>query len=337
MLKAHPLLCGSIMYWLELSLQEFFISLSNCYDSILVRGHLYNAARQMGLYQDSWKDMVFLIKCHTPQRLFVGEPPKRQEDFLKRLQLVLGFSATNFGKNRRNIEVRGSSADLRNRRLRKTSPIYDIFRNRYCTLDSFADLSRQKIDAVVAIVAQEHPDFDHIKDYADQWRKTRKLKSSELLTILGVALTDENIHLRFDYISMHIKCATFLMGMRDRFIASSEYPQGVIEAPEHQGWEGSAALIRMESTESPLPAYLRGQAMRSDNLGPAVVSSIFMANPISAAAVSSLITLASSQVEMLRAAHVSLERASGWLDDNVRMRGDEELKKANALCRFIKN
>jgi hypothetical protein len=75
LMKQHPLLCGSLVYWLNLSLQEFGISLANAYDSILSAAHLYNAARQENLLAISWPDMDYLISIHTSQRIFVGGPP----------------------------------------------------------------------------------------------------------------------------------------------------------------------------------------------------------------------------------------------------------------------
>ena len=92
LLKNHPLLCGLMVYYMNISIRELGISVSNAYDTILSASHLYNAAKQSGLLSQPWPDMEYLISVHTAKRLFVGGLPTTPGDLFKRFQLATGAS-----------------------------------------------------------------------------------------------------------------------------------------------------------------------------------------------------------------------------------------------------
>jgi hypothetical protein len=195
-------------------------------------------------------------------------------------------------------------------------PIHDIFRARYCTLETRAELTSTKLDIVIAEVVIKHPEMDHIAAYANQWTKTRELASWQLLSILGVAITDEDLHLHFDYISMHIRCLKILSEMRQRFIAGADI-------------QNQAMTTR--NSELSLSRYLAEGAMAEDNFAARTVISIFIADPAAAAAAQKVTADAPLQSEMLRHANVSLKRASEVMSRVIETEGDVEAKKAGGL------
>jgi hypothetical protein len=332
LMKQHPLLCGSLVYWLNLNLQEFGISLANAYDSILSAApHLYNATRQLNHLSVSWPDMEHLISVHTNRRLFVGDLPTQPKDFLKRFQMALGASVINFARNRRSIRPKESSKDAGSRRLRKTMPIHDIFRSRYCTLETHAQITDANLDVIIEEVVKRHPEMDHIVAYAQQWTKTQKLTSLQLLSILGVAVTDEDLHLHFDYISMHIRCATLLSQMRQKFITSADIQTQAITTRNSE-----MSLTRyLSDLETSLSRFLSEALMPEEHLAVRATMSIFLTDPAAAVVAQNIDPDAPVYSDMLRFADVSLERASELMREVIETEGNIEMNKAGELCKPI--
>jgi hypothetical protein len=197
LMKQHALFCCSIRYWLNLSLQEFVISLANAYDSILSGAHLYNAARQSRLLNSTWPDMEYLISVHTTQRIFVGGQPTKPEDFYKRFQTVFGARVQNFARNRRTTRPKAVIKRCRKPETPENMPIHDTFRGRYCSVETRAEFTDSKLQVIIAEAVTRHPEMDHIAKIASQWAKTRRLTSLQLLSILGVAVVDDDLHSSF--------------------------------------------------------------------------------------------------------------------------------------------
>jgi hypothetical protein len=315
LLRQHPLLCGSLAYWLNLSLQEIGISLANAYDSIVSAAHLYNAARQSKGLSVSWPDIEYLISVHS---IFVGGPPSEPADFFKRFQIALGASLVNFAQHKRAARPRGTARKSGGRRLRKSVLVHEIFRSRYCSLDSRAELTNPKLSAVIVETATQHPEMRNVTAYATQWAQTRKLTSPQLLSILCVAITDEDPHLHFDYISMHIRCTTLLFDMRQKFITGAD-----IQTPAVAG----------KKVEMPHSRYLAEVAMAEDSFAARVVTSIFLADTEAAAAAATTVdSEAPLQSEKLRDANISLKRASNLMGRVIKAEGDLCVTEAKAFC-----
>jgi hypothetical protein len=139
--------------------------------------------------------------------------------------------------------------------------------SRYTTLATRADLSNAKLYNVIADVTALHlndPDIDHIAGYVEQWRETRKLTSIQLLSILGMAMRDEDMHLHFDYSAMHNRWLTLLYSIRGKFIVGTE-------------------VISREPTTTgelviTLSEILEDAMMPEESGGPIITSSIFLAD-----------------------------------------------------------
>lgn len=223
LLKNHPLFCGSIIYWLNTDVQGYGIRFANFYDSIRPAAHLYNAAKQSKHLHTTWPDMEYLISVHTEERIFVGGRPSKPVDYWKRFIIACGGSATNFSRNRRAFRSGDTSKNPGKRALATTSRVQDIFDDRYSQLEKYPDLSDVKLDALMQHIILRHPEMDDdMAASAKNWAKHRKLSSIQLLTALSIAVADDDLHLKFDYISMEIRCAKFYLSIWEKFLLYSE-------------------------------------------------------------------------------------------------------------------
>lgn len=64
LLTYHPMLCGAIIFYMNLSMQIAGRFLATASGAIAAYMHLYNASRQSGLNERPWWDMTFLIYVH---------------------------------------------------------------------------------------------------------------------------------------------------------------------------------------------------------------------------------------------------------------------------------
>lgn len=131
-LKRNHVYCGLLTLRLNLLLQEGGQTLVGAWGSAIYPLHLNNACRQSGGLGMEWEDAEYIYQLDTPQRVFVGAPPKDPEDYLKRFFLMLGGSVSNFARNRRyggsNLIVESKKGP---RGLKTTTPAREIFQPRY--------------------------------------------------------------------------------------------------------------------------------------------------------------------------------------------------------------
>ena len=328
LLKHHPVLCGTFRYFLDLGLQEVGLSLTNAYDTILSTAHLYNAATQLKLLTVPWPDMEFLISIHTPKRIFIGGLPTTSEDFLKRFQLVLGASAVNFARNRRAIKAQSSSDSVFNRRLknRQDFPMYAIFHGRYCGRESRANLTTERIDS---LLRSDLLNLQDLPELQQQWTATRKLNSIQLLTLLRAGLEDEELHLQFDYISMHRRCVNLLNNHRDALIANAKDQMDGSNNDDH------TSMLQIDSNHEMTPAlFLRENVVpETFELFIHLTYAVFLSDPAGAEVAKKFDQNAEAQSLLLRFCNVSLAGVAAAIADCIKSDGDTETSKAYACCR----
>lgn len=213
MLQNHPVLCGLMEFRLNLLLQEAGETLVTAWGTAIYPAHLYNACRQSAELQQTWEDMEYLIKIHSPNRIFVGAPPTEAPDYLKRFALALGASAVNFARNRRpggrDLIVPSKKGP---RGLKTTSPVRDIFRQRY-VYDGPIALSTPNIVAMVSVASKAErtsaPSVD-MADFARTMLVQRQYSTLQLLTAVREGVAAEELHLVFDYMGLHQRCHKML-------------------------------------------------------------------------------------------------------------------------------
>lgn len=212
LLRSHPLLCGTIQASLILLNSEAGIMLSLAWGTILYVGHLYNALRQSHVFEVEWPDMELFISIHTAKRLFVGDLPTTIEDCKKRYDIMMGAALENFAKNKKNHKseklVRSKTGP---RNWQTESPIIRTIKARYMSQRGSIAWSAQNIQDILTEPSQQGlPQHLH-----NRWNQSHHLSHLQALELLRSALTSEHKALRYDYISMHIRCLEFLRALRN--------------------------------------------------------------------------------------------------------------------------
>ena len=79
----------------------------------------------------------------------------------------------------------------------------------------------EKTDGLLATKVQDvSPQIDTAYLHR-HWAAMRKLTTLQVLSVLRNAIEDEQVHLQFNYVSMHSRCMTRLNNLRDAFIPSA--------------------------------------------------------------------------------------------------------------------
>lgn len=200
--KAHPMLCGVLVFHLNLRMQELGLILMNAWGTGLYAAYMYNAIQQDAAEMDvSWPDMDKLIELHSEERLFYGQRPTDHEDSFKKICLATGIAASAFAggakfpkRMKKNKEARG---------LEEQSVISKVYRKRYCHGET-VDLSTANIQAVLDDLAGKKAAAEAgSKRMRKKFKRTQKLTPLQMLTALQERLVDEEQSLKFDYIGMN--------------------------------------------------------------------------------------------------------------------------------------
>jgi hypothetical protein len=232
--KRNPVYCGLLTLRLNLLLQEGGQNLVGAWGSAIYPIHLYNACRQSGGLDIEWQDAEYIYQLHTPQRLFVGAPPKDPQDYLKRFFLMLGGSVSNFARNRRhggqNMIVESKKGP---RGLKSTTPVRDIFQPRYVA-DGNAVLSTGNLIALVSTAnkaQRTHEPLVNVEQLAHDVTSQPQMTPVQLLTCVREGLAAEEMHLLFDYFRVHQRGIRLLRTLEDALHADmvEYFGEGYIE------------------------------------------------------------------------------------------------------------
>ncbi|WPG97910.1 Hypothetical protein R9X50_00069300 [Acrodontium crateriforme] len=206
LLRGHPVLAGLLNFRLNQQMNEAGIFLCNAWGSVIYPAHLYNACENSAGLGKQWPDMDFVISVHSKTRIFVGAPPTGPQEYWKRFALALGTSATAFARNRRGgTAERIPESKKGPRGLKTTSPVRDIFRDRYLK-GTPAVLSRANIAAMLAVATKAQrtspPSIDLV-EFSHQTAAQPNFSLTQLLIAVREGMIGEELHLKFDYFGLH--------------------------------------------------------------------------------------------------------------------------------------
>ena len=199
---------------------------------------LYNAARQENLLRKPWKDIELLMALHSSQEFFAGDPPKGLEEYFQRFLLSMGYSVTNFAKNRRRKNVPAISAQGP-RGLTKLCKAGELFAGRYCNNDRTVAWTRESIQQIIEAKMDDESDNDesdssHSKVTTAEKKPRKSQKSAtgslmskpkgekhatttlDFLKGLASALHAEALELSVGYLRIHRFCWMLLRAVNDR-------------------------------------------------------------------------------------------------------------------------
>ena len=163
------------------------------------------------------------MDVHTRQRMFAGRVPQTAAESLKCMQLTLGVSPVNFaGSNRLN---RMKISNKNRKKLSFDSSVISLFRTQWVeTGDTTLTMStvegllmNQQFASTWHNTAARGEDQNLVQNQSPlqkQWAKSHKMTPLQLLDTLCNAISAEEHVLRFDYISLHVRCLRFLRTLR---------------------------------------------------------------------------------------------------------------------------
>jgi hypothetical protein len=209
LLSRHPILCGLMMFRLNLKLQEAGVTVVTARGSLPTVLHLYNAVKQelaeVGF--PLWEDAENVIQIQSKEQIFVGEYPKNAEEYLKQFALVMGYSATSFGRNIRD-GGRPRASKHGPREMIKTSTMADVFHGEICGSQPRSDITFHKIEQAITKVSPER------KSGTRSEGKARPFTSVSFLSSLQAQIESESLALNMNYVGLHIRCFNLLRDIK---------------------------------------------------------------------------------------------------------------------------
>ncbi|KAK4569715.1 hypothetical protein LTR86_002683 [Recurvomyces mirabilis] len=213
LLKNQPVLAGLLIFYFNMQLNDGGLQLCNGWGTVVYPAHLYNAIQQGTGFTQDWDDMDYILDTHSPSRIFVGTPPTEPQDFLKRFTLALGVSASNFARNRRPGGMALITASKKGPRgLKTTSPVKYIFREKFIAGGPI-NLSPANVIAMLAVATKTPPIGPTSIDVAElstMMAAQKQFTTLQLLTAVREGIASEELHLKFDYIGLHLRNSKLL-------------------------------------------------------------------------------------------------------------------------------
>ncbi|KAH0359655.1 hypothetical protein KCU65_g9838, partial [Aureobasidium melanogenum] len=209
LLKQYPSLCGLWLFSLKYLMQDSGITFCNAWGSIMYSAHLYNAARQENLVESIWKDMEMVLLLQGDDKMFVGDRPKNTEDYLKRFNLCLGYSAAALAKNKRKGTPIASAKGPRV--MTKSCVLSKMFSDRYINNTRSLSTDLNKVEQHIKtqfrdpqkVSSRSAADTAGLASVTSRYNTKQKLDAGTFLEGLANAIHAEGMHLTFDYFRLH--------------------------------------------------------------------------------------------------------------------------------------
>lgn len=202
------------------------IEFANAWGSIMYASHVYNATQQEKLLIKIWKDMELLITLQGTEKLFIGDPPKDVEGYLKRYLLSMGYSATVLASNRRRNAPTASASGPRG--LSELCAAGALFKGRYCRNDLTVSWTTDSIEPIMEAKMEDDSDDENAKKRPRNFktsasgslirRPTRisgSIPTVDFLQDLANALHAETLELSIDYLRLHRSCWMLLHSVNE--------------------------------------------------------------------------------------------------------------------------
>ncbi|KAL4795755.1 hypothetical protein BDV19DRAFT_362065 [Aspergillus venezuelensis] len=225
LLSQHAILCGLMLFNLNLRMQSVGQQLVNQWYDVQQLAFLHNLVIRSPTYQDlRWPDMDAFLKIHGESHIFIGSRPKNAKESLNRLELATGISsAANFARDSRSKKFH--KPDGKNPRLLKsTTKVANLFFNRYVG-GAEEDAGIMKIDRVLDEFSQKLNIESSSKELkksnpelviSQKWSTTHNLDTLQLLAFLKTKLFEEEPVILYNYFGMHKRTIQLLRLIRDK-------------------------------------------------------------------------------------------------------------------------
>ncbi|KAF1345901.1 hypothetical protein BDV97DRAFT_405442 [Delphinella strobiligena] len=212
-LLRHPILCGLIMFHLNLRMQYIGQALVNQWYDVQQMAFLYNLVTQVPGMNLTWHDMDAFIKIHGESRIFVGNRLNNAAESLNRLEIVtVGISSVaKFASDSQN-RSRTHRPDGKAKLLEPTTTAANLFRARYVANDRKRNVGIGNIDILLDKLSQqsssgarsnEHALSDPQKLLQQKWSNAHNIGILQHLTVIKTKLFEEEPVILFNYFGMH--------------------------------------------------------------------------------------------------------------------------------------
>ncbi|KAJ9612123.1 hypothetical protein H2200_003720 [Cladophialophora chaetospira] len=229
LMKNHPVMCGLAIYHMKAMFYEAGVTFANAWGSVLFTAHLYSALTAEKVATGRWKDMDLLLSIQDQERMFVGEAPKSADQYLRRYSLAMGYSASNFAKNKRR-QNRATASAAGPRSLREQAEVSRMFMQRYVRGGSTTEMTTQDVENVLeksnwleldadegdaGPVLERQTKAEVKSRLKDKWKTKQQISIPDLLRTLRMSLQAEIVEFSFDYFLMHRQCWRLLRTLKD--------------------------------------------------------------------------------------------------------------------------
>ena len=224
-----PILCGLMLFKFRLKYQDLALTLVNAWGTILSTAHLYLACqlqdKMPGFRLKSWPDMDLLVNLHGKAEICGGRVPETLEDVHLAFLSMMGYTV-----ERRDASLNATTempprltdANHAPKGLEYQTVILQMFEAKlqgHKQVSTRLDISLIQ-SLLKTIKLQAMSNGDTIKLRRERRHRSPKFSTVQLLAVIEAGLRQDATALRFDYISMHLRCIQSLKKVR---AASHEY------------------------------------------------------------------------------------------------------------------
>jgi len=227
----HPLLCGLLVFRLQIVYQDIGLGIANEWGSIQYAAHLYEACRHSGHTPrdrelPTWPDMELVLELHGKELAFGGKLPTTLDESERAYQRVAGYStdvikatlraftgAVPHHRKAKKPQLWSRTGPMYLQDHTKIIPIYK--RNLLENSGTDVQYDMIAIEALLSdLTAREERSSASTSKSKPKGRGYRKEKKhhaakfsiNQLLSVLERGLQSETTSIRFDYVSMHVRC-----------------------------------------------------------------------------------------------------------------------------------
>ncbi|KAJ3005442.1 hypothetical protein HKX48_000683 [Thoreauomyces humboldtii] len=204
-MRRNIVFTGLLWFRLKMMMHKLGVEMADMWGSVLNMAHLYEACKVAGEDNDdlSWPDMEFAVDHLGKERLFRGRIPQSLKEAQKSLLLVRGASALEFASDFRERRVRNWYPQGLLKRDQKTgkrefSALFTLFQERLAVLGPEKETAVHLLERMLA-----GRQGTHGTNLQNQFKRSHRLTSHQLLQALRDSLFREQALLSFDFLRLH--------------------------------------------------------------------------------------------------------------------------------------
>ncbi|PWN43479.1 hypothetical protein IE81DRAFT_365709 [Ceraceosorus guamensis] len=248
LLPRNPLFCGVQLFKFQLEYQMMGFTIANAWSSILMTVHLFVACRNQEKSLDrpanlDWADLDLVMELHGVEDIFGGPIPKNVIDSMCGFMSAQNWPEDAVHSFKRWLNGGTSQNDLARiqqaqrhtfdcplKPFQDHSQMLQIFQEKYRSRKQLhSDIDINYIQQLLSDLKRKEEEAEEAEMQSTQkGKKTRGKKQGvrglrrsrkhndqkfsivQLLSVLEVGLIRETASIRFDYVSMHLRCVEFL-------------------------------------------------------------------------------------------------------------------------------